>query len=67
MFGFFNVDFLWGFCLFAFRSSGVCVCEEEWVWRSGRVLFIFLFLPQKEVTSSCPLWLNSKLSKASRS
>ena len=39
MFVFFNVDFLWGFCLIGFGSSGVC--EEEWLWRNGGGLFLF--------------------------
>lgn len=62
---FLNVYFLWGCCLFGFGSSGVCVWGgvglEEW-----RGVVYFSFLPQKEITSSSPLWLN-KPSKSMRS
>lgn len=43
---FVNVDFLWGLiCL----GLGFLVCvKREWVWRTGRGLFIFLFCHKKK-------------------
>lgn len=58
-----NVYFLWGDCLFDFGSSGLCVRRSGFGGVEGVVYFPFL--PQKEITSSSPLWLN-KPSKSMR-
>lgn len=60
---YFNVHFLWGFCLFSFGSSGDGVWGGESL-QEWRGIVYFSFLPQKELTSSSPLWLNNTLSKA---
>lgn len=60
---YFNVHFLWGFCLFSFGSSGDGVWGGESLQEWKGIVY-FSFLPQKELTSSCPLWLNNTLSEA---
>lgn len=60
---YFNVNFLWGFCLFGFGSSGDGVWGGESLQEWKGIVY-FSFLPQKELTSSSPLWLNNTLSKA---